>query len=128
MPDRCEGSRRGGSTPSWQSKKPPRDNGERVVEGARHLSPHLGERMAAERVLGRSVFIRELLPQDLKLEIDQLTRLDAMKAARFLASVVGQAHGRQMDRPTRRKWRAEIERNWSKSLDAPPGYGRASLA
>ena len=68
-----------------------------MVEGARHLSPHLGERMAAERLLERSVFIRELLPQDLKLEIDQLTRADAMKAAHFLAAVVGKAHARQMD-------------------------------
>ena len=99
--------------------KSPRDNGERVVEGARHLSPHLGERMAAERLLERSVFIRELLPQDLKLEIDQLTRADAMKAARFLAAVVGKAHARQMDAPTRRRWRAEVGRNWSRNLDAP---------
>ena len=53
--------------------------------------------MAAERLLERSVFIRELLPQDLKLEIDQLTRADAMKAAHFLAAVVGKAHARQMD-------------------------------
>jgi uncharacterized protein (DUF2252 family) len=99
--------------------RPPSDNGERVVEGARHLSPHLGERMAAERLLERSVFIRELLPQDLKLEIDRLTRADAMKAARFLAAVVGKAHARQMDLPTRRKWRAEVNRNWSKQIDAP---------
>jgi hypothetical protein len=32
------------------------------VEGARHLSPYLGERMVAEHVLERSVFVRELLP------------------------------------------------------------------
>jgi uncharacterized protein (DUF2252 family) len=83
----------------------PRDNAERVVEGARHLSPYLGERMAAEHLLDRSVFVRELLPQDLKLEIDRLTREEAMKAARFLASVVGKAHARQLDPPTRRKWR-----------------------
>jgi uncharacterized protein (DUF2252 family) len=99
--------------------KTPHDNGERVVEGARYLSPHLGERMAAERLLERSFFIRELLPQDLKLEIDRLTRADAMKAARFLAAVVGKAHARQMDAPTRRMWRGEIGRNWSKNLDAP---------
>jgi hypothetical protein len=35
----------------------------RVVEGARHLSPHLGERMRAIQLFGRSIFIRELLPQ-----------------------------------------------------------------
>ena len=99
--------------------KTPRDNAERVVEGARHLSPYLGERMAAEHLLDRSVFVRELLPQDLKLEIDRLTREEAMKAARFLASVVGKAHARQLDPPTRRKWRTEVNRNWSKRLDAP---------
>ena len=99
--------------------KTPRDNAQRVVEGARHLSPYLGGRMAAEHLLERSVFVRELLPQDLKLEIDRLTREEAMKAARFLASVVGKAHARQMDPPTRRKWRTEVNRNWSKRLDAP---------
>jgi uncharacterized protein (DUF2252 family) len=99
--------------------KTPRDNAERVVEGARHLAPHLGERMVAARLLDRSVFVRELLPQDLKLEIDQLTQPEAMKAARFLASVVGIAHGRQMDAQARRKWRAEVKRNRSKQLDAP---------
>ena len=99
--------------------KTPRDNAERVVEGARHLAPHLGERMVAARLLDRSVFVRELLPQDLKLEIDQLTQPEAMKAERFLASVVGIAHGRQMDAQARRKWRAEVKRNRSKQLDAP---------
>jgi uncharacterized protein (DUF2252 family) len=99
--------------------KTPRDNAERVVEGARHLSPYLGQRMAAEHLLDRSVFVRELLPQDLKLEIDRLTREEAMKAARFLAAVVGKAHARQLDPPTRRKWRTEVNRNWSKRLDAP---------
>ncbi len=96
-----------------------RDNAERVVEGARHLSPYLGERMRAEQLLGRSVFIRELLPQDLKLEIEHVTRAEAMKAARFLAAVVGRAHGRQMDPDTRRKWRADVSRTRSKRLDAP---------
>jgi uncharacterized protein (DUF2252 family) len=107
------------SAPRHARVKTPRDNAERVVEGARHLSPYLGERMVAARLLDRSVFVRELLPQDLKLEIDRLTRDEAMKAARFLASVVGKAHARQMDPPTSRKWRTEVNRNWSKQLDAP---------
>jgi uncharacterized protein (DUF2252 family) len=99
--------------------KAPRDNAERVVEGARHLAPYLGERMVAAQLLERSVFLRELLPQDLKLEIEQLTRPEAMKAARFLASVVGIAHGRQLDIQARRRWRAEVKQNRSKRLDAP---------
>ncbi len=107
------------AAPRHPKTKTPRDNAERVVEGARHLSPYLGERMLAERLLDRPVFVRELLPQDLKLEIDRLTQEEAMKAARFLASIVGKAHGRQMDPKTRQKWRAEVNRNRSKRLDAP---------
>lgn len=105
--------------PRHAEVKTPRDNAERVVEGARHLSPYLGERMRAETLLDRSVFVRELLPQDLKLEIDSLTQTEAMKAARFLAAVVGKAHGRQMDPPTRRRWQADVSRTRSKRLDAP---------
>jgi uncharacterized protein (DUF2252 family) len=90
-----------------------------VVEGARHLAPFLGERMLAASLLGRSVFLRELLPQDLKLDIDGLTREEAMKVARHLAAVVGVAHGRQLDATLRRSWRKELSRNRSKSLDAP---------
>ncbi len=75
--------------------------------------------MVAARLLDRSVFLRELLPQDLTLEIEQLTRPEAMKAARFLPSIVGIAHGRQMDVKARRKWRAEVKRSRSKRLDAP---------
>ena len=59
-----------------------------------HLSPHLGKRMVAGRLEKQSVFIRELLPKDLKVEIEQLTVSNAMKAASFLAGVVGKAHAR----------------------------------
>ena len=103
----------------YADQKMPKDNGQRVVEGALHLSPHLGKRMVAGRVAGRSVFIRELLPQDLKIEIDRLTVEDAMKAASFLAGVVGKAHARQMDEETRKRWAKELERQRSKTLDAP---------
>jgi uncharacterized protein (DUF2252 family) len=97
----------------------PRDNAERVVTGARALAPHLGQRMLAARFLDRAIFLRELLPQDLKLEIEQLSRAEAMSVARFLAHVVGKAHARQMDDATRRRWRAELGRNHSQTLDAP---------
>jgi uncharacterized protein (DUF2252 family) len=97
----------------------PKDNAERVVEGARHLSPQLGNRMIAGHLAKRPVFIRELLPQDLKVEISQLTTGDAMKAASFLAGVVGKAHARQMDKSTRARWAKELERHRSKTLDAP---------
>ena len=107
------------AAPRYAGEKMPKDNAERVVEGARHLSPHLGSRMVAGHIAKRSVFIRELLPQDLKIEIDRLTRKQAEKAASFLAGVVGKAHARQMDKPTRRVWIKELNRHRSKSLDAP---------
>jgi uncharacterized protein (DUF2252 family) len=97
----------------------PPDNARRVVTGACHLSPHLGERMLAGRLLKRSVFLRELRPQDLKLEIAQLSPDEATEAARYLARVVGQAHARQMDPATRGSWLREMGRNRTRSLDAP---------
>lgn len=97
----------------------PRDNAERVVTGAQHLSPALGDRMRPARLLDRPVFLRELLPQDIKLDIDHLSRGEATRVAFYLAAVVAKAHARQMDEATRRAWRAELGRNRSKSLDAP---------
>lgn len=107
------------AAPRYEDASMPRDNAERVVEGARHLSPFLGERMRAARLLDRAVVIRELLPQDLKLEIDELDKDDARKVAFYLAAVVGKAHARQMDLPTQRGWLAELRRNRSKTIDAP---------
>ena len=97
----------------------PRDNADRVVEGACHLSPYLGQRMLAAKILGKSVVLRELLPQDLMLEMDRLTREQIVASARFLAGVVGRAHARQIDEGGRKAWLAELQRNRSKSLDAP---------
>jgi uncharacterized protein (DUF2252 family) len=97
----------------------PRDNAERVVAGARALSPYLGGRMVAAHLLGKTVFIRELLPQDLKLEIEHLARDEAMRMAEFLAHVVGRGHARQLDDSGRAAWLAELGRNRSRTLDAP---------
>lgn len=107
------------AAPSAKGGKMPKDNGERVVEGARRLAPALGERMMAARFLRRSVFLRELLPQDLKLEIDQISHEEAVGAATFLAAVLGKAHGRQMDAPTRKRFLTDLKRRSSKRLDAP---------
>jgi len=107
------------AAPRAKSAKMPRDNAERVVTGARSLSPFLGGRMIAARLLEKSVFVRELLPQDLKLEIEQLSRDEAMEVAEFLARMVGRGHARQMDAATREQWLAELRRNQSNSLDAP---------
>ena len=97
----------------------PRDNTERVVEGARHLAPNLGQRMLAARFLDRAVFLRELLPQDLQLDMEHLNRDEATSAARYLAAVVGKAHARQMDSPTKKKWKDELRLRRTKTLDAP---------
>jgi uncharacterized protein (DUF2252 family) len=51
----------------------PRDNAVGVVMGAQALSPNLGQRMLAVRLLDKAVVIRELMPQDLKVEVDRLT-------------------------------------------------------
>ena len=97
----------------------PADHAERVVAGAWHLSPALGDRMLAAKVLDHPVFVRELLPQDLKFDVADLTCDEAMRLARFLATVVGRAHARQMDESTRQAWRDELGGHRSKTLDAP---------
>ena len=105
--------------PHPRDARMPRDNAERVVEGARHMSPHLGNRMLARRLMDKAVFVRELLPQDLKLEIETFTRAQAMSVARFLAKVVGRAHARQMGTLDGGSWIEELQRSHSKRLDAP---------
>jgi uncharacterized protein (DUF2252 family) len=107
------------AAPRNNAAEMPKDNGARVVSGARHLSPYLGGRMSPARLMGKSVFIRELLPQDLKLEIDHFTRDEAMGVAEFLARVVGRAHARQLNGTDRARWHAELQRNRSKTLEAP---------
>ena len=97
----------------------PKDQAQRVVQGARHLSPALGERMMASQLLGRPVVIRELMPQDLKLEIDQLSRKEAVNSARYLAEVVGKAHGRQMDASVRREFASSFNQRKAGQLSAP---------
>jgi uncharacterized protein (DUF2252 family) len=107
------------SAPRAEGAAMPKDNADRVVEGARRLSPYLGERMRASRLMDRSVFVRELRPQDQKLEIEQLQGDEAVTVARFLAGVVGRAHARQMDEAERKHWADEMKSHRSKSLDAP---------
>ena len=105
--------------PRYQHVSMPRDNAGRVVEGARHMSPALGDRMIAERFLEHGVFIRELLPQDLKLELGQMSLEEAIRMSSYLAYIVGSAHARQMDDGTRKSWRNELKRDRSKSLSTP---------
>jgi uncharacterized protein (DUF2252 family) len=97
----------------------PRDNAQRVVAGARALSPNLGDRMMSARLLDKAVVMRELAPQDLKIEIDALSSEEAMSVARYLSGVVGKAHARQMDEVARGRWLAQLAQSRSKSIDAP---------
>jgi uncharacterized protein (DUF2252 family) len=62
------------AAPRAAKAKIPHDHAARVVTGARALSPNLGERMMAGRLFDKSVILRELMPQDLKIEIDRLNR------------------------------------------------------
>jgi uncharacterized protein (DUF2252 family) len=102
-----------------RSKQAMRNNAQRVVTGACELSPNLGERMLAVELGGKDLVMRELMPQDLKFDLDRLTRDEAVGAARYLAGVVGKAHGRQLDTKKRALWLAKLKQQHSKSLDAP---------
>jgi uncharacterized protein (DUF2252 family) len=107
------------AAPRTQGSKMPHDPAKRIVQGARCLAPALGERMLAARFLGKPVFLRELLPQDLKLDIDQISHEDAVGAAKFLAAVLGKAHGRQMASSVRNRFLRDLKRRSSKRLNAP---------
>jgi uncharacterized protein (DUF2252 family) len=96
----------------------PDDPANRVVAGARALSPNLGERMIAATLLSRPVVLRELAPQDLKIEIDQFSRRQAVEAATYLAYVVGIAHARQLSGEQRDAWRTMVAQR-DGNLDAP---------
>jgi uncharacterized protein (DUF2252 family) len=107
------------ATAAPQGKKTLRNNAQRVVTGACELSPNLGERMLAVKLGGKDLVMRELMPQDLKFDLDRLTQEQAVAAARYLAGVVGKAHGRQMDTKTRSAWLSKLRKQHSRSLDAP---------
>jgi uncharacterized protein (DUF2252 family) len=69
--------------------------------------------------------VRELLPQDLKLEVERLAQDEASALARYLAAVVGRAHSRQMSAQERKAWLGELQRNRLRTLDAPSWLWRA---
>jgi len=107
------------AAPAAPGAEMPADPARRVVAGARALSPNLGERMLPVRLLGKPVVMRELAPQDLKLDVDQFSRAEAVRAAHYLAHVVGRAHGRQMDAATSAGWRDEVLRGTGGGEKAP---------
>jgi uncharacterized protein (DUF2252 family) len=75
--------------------------------------------MRAAKLMHKSNLLRELLPQDLKIEIERLTEGEALEVAHYLAAMVGKAHSRQMDAAVRKQWQADLSRNRTKTLDAP---------
>jgi uncharacterized protein (DUF2252 family) len=103
----------------------PKSPADRVVEGARALSPNLGDRMIPARLLGKPVVLRELTPHDLKIEVEQFSRKEAIAAAAYLAYVVGVAHARQMSLDQRRLWRAQLVQRPDDKLDAPSWLWRS---
>jgi uncharacterized protein (DUF2252 family) len=107
------------SAPAASGETMPRDPAERVVAGARHLSPHLGSRMIAAKLDGCSVFARELRPQDLKLELDVLPAGEAADVAFYLGAIVGKAHSRQMSHKVRATWLKTLKSQSTRVLDAP---------
>jgi hypothetical protein len=87
----------------------------RIPLGQRFWPLTIKERNA----LDKAIIVRELMPQDLKIEINRLTRQEAMTMARYLGGVVGRAHGRQMDATVRQEWLSLLAKNRTSSLDAP---------
>jgi uncharacterized protein (DUF2252 family) len=105
--------------PANKGAKMPRDAAHRVVAGARALSPNLGDRMIPSHLLGKPVVMRELAPQDLKIEVEQFTRAEAVQAAAYLAYIVGIAHARQLSDAARNAWAKKVRARRDDNLDAP---------
>jgi len=113
------------AAPRSATAEMPRDNALRVKEGALHLAPNLGQRMMAARIQGKTVFIRELRPQDLKIDLEQMDPVDAMDVASYLGNVVGRAHAAQLNRVQRKSWLAELARNRPQNIEAPSWLWRS---
>lgn len=111
--------------PATAGRSMPPDPAERVVVGARALAPNLGERMIPARLFGKPVVLRELAPQDLKIEVEQFSRKEAVAAAASLAYVVGIGHARQLDDGQRAAWAKILKERRAANLDAPSWLWRS---
>jgi uncharacterized protein (DUF2252 family) len=116
------------AAPSESIEAMPADHAERVRQAALHLAPNLGERMMTGTINGKPVFVRELRPQDLKIDLDHLSEEDAMSVALYLGNVVGRAHAAQLDHAQREAWLADLARNRPASIDAPSWLWRSVVA
>lgn len=106
-------------SPHARTRDLPKHHGERVVAGARALSPTLGERMAPANILDKHVFVRELLPQDLKFELDTLGEEEALAIGYYLATVVAASHARQLEAGDAKGWLQEFRKGNAKNMAAP---------
>ncbi len=113
------------AAPRAKNARMPRDNALRIIQGALHLAPNLGERMLAGRIQGKTVFLRELLPQDLKVDIDRLDRTQAMEVAAYLGNIAGRAHAHQMENEDRKRWLQDLGRARPKTIDTPSWLWRS---
>jgi len=95
------------AAPVDDSADMPEDQAQRLWR-ARVICHPIWENGCAHSIVWPLDLFRELLPQDLKIELETLTCKQAMNFARFLANVVGKAHARQMDTDTRSKWSKEL--------------------
>jgi uncharacterized protein (DUF2252 family) len=75
--------------------------------------------MVAARLLDKGVVLRELMPQDLKLEVSHLTQKKTIALAYYLGGVVGAAHGRQMAPDVRASWTRDLGKARTANFDAP---------
>lgn len=98
----------------------------RVVAAARVLSADLGDRMIASEVLGTPVFVRELRAEDLKIELTEIDRRDAVAVGEQLGEIVGIAHARQLRDGDAERWRAELSRACPRP-DEPPEWLWAAI-
>ena len=97
----------------------PAHDGDRVVAGARALAPHFGARVIAATVMGRPVFVRELLPQDLKFELDAMADADVDDLGIYLGSVIAMAHARQLSSAECAGWLETFRREHASRSTAP---------
>jgi uncharacterized protein (DUF2252 family) len=105
--------------PASAKAKMPKHAGERVVQGARHLSPHLGSRIVSATVLGIPITARELLPADLKFELDALEPDDVAGLASHLGTNIGSAHVRQLTPARCATWLEAFRREHAPRSTAP---------
>ncbi len=97
----------------------PKDDADRVVAAARVLAPHLGHRTVAATVGGLRTTIHELMPHDEKIGLADLKKAEATSLAAYLGSVVGRAHGRQLDKRDAKSWLAAFTKTKTTTAGTP---------